>query len=91
MGATEASWVDGSVMEASGTTPLFVSGHTAVLGFAASLTRRGLDEYHLSTVPIAIGAGRIPFADLDEHLKLDVLGEQRFRSGAFAQILVPSR
>lgn len=61
-------------------------------GFAASLTRFGLvDEYHLSTVPIAIGAGRSPFANLDEHLKLDVVEEQRFRSGALAQVLVPRR
>jgi dihydrofolate reductase len=60
--------------------------------FAQSLTRLGLvDEYHLSTVPIAIGAGRSPFAKLDEHLKLDVVEEQRFRSGALAQILVPKR
>ncbi len=57
---------------------------------AKSLTRLGLvDEYHLSTVPIAIGAGHSPFAELDEHLKLDVVEEQRFRSGALAQILVP--
>ena len=61
-------------------------------GFATSLTRLGLvDEYHLSTVPIAIGAGRSPFADLDEHLKLDVVEEQRFESGALAQVLVPRR
>src|SRR4051794_9952940 len=41
--------------------------------FAKSLTQLGLvDEYQLTTVPIAIGAGRSPFADLDEHLKLDV-------------------
>jgi dihydrofolate reductase len=60
--------------------------------FAKSMTRLGLvDEYQLSTVPIAIGAGRSPFADLDEHLKLDVVEEQRFRSGALAQILVPKR
>jgi dihydrofolate reductase len=60
--------------------------------FAKSLTRLGLvDEYQLSTVPIAIGAGRSPFADLDEHLKLDVVEEQRFRSGALAQVLVPKR
>jgi dihydrofolate reductase len=60
--------------------------------FAQSLTRLGLvDEYHLSTVPIAIGAGRSPFAKLDDHLKLDVVEEQRFRSGALAQILVPRR
>jgi dihydrofolate reductase len=60
--------------------------------FAQSLTRLGLvDEYHLSTVPIAIGAGRSPFAKLNEHLKLDLVEEQRFRSGAFAQILVPRR
>src|SRR3954452_5161011 len=61
-------------------------------GFAQSLTRLGLvDEFQLSTVPIAIGAGRSPFADLEEHLKLDVVDEQRFRSGALAQILVPKR
>ena len=60
--------------------------------FAQSLTRLGLvDEYQLSTVPIAIGAGRSPFAKLDEHLKLNVVEEQRFRSGALAQILVPRR
>jgi len=59
---------------------------------AKSLTRLGLvDEYHLSTVPIAIGAGHSPFAELDEHLKLDVVDEQRFRSGALAQVLVPKR
>ena len=59
---------------------------------AKSLTRLGLvDEYQLSTVPIAIGAGHSPFAELDEHLKLDVVDEERFRSGALAQILVPKR
>jgi dihydrofolate reductase len=58
--------------------------------FAKSLTRLGLvDEFQLSTVPIAIGAGRSPFADLQEHLKLKVVDEQRFRSGALAQVLVP--
>ena len=58
--------------------------------FAAALIRLGLiDEYQLSTVPIAIGAGRSPFAKLNQHLKLDVVEEQRFRSGALAQILVP--
>ena len=57
---------------------------------ASSLTRLGLvDEYQLTTVPIAIGAGRSPFADLEQHLKLDVVDEQRFQSGALAQILVP--
>jgi dihydrofolate reductase len=60
--------------------------------FAKSLTRLGLvDEYQLTTVPIAIGAGHSPFADLREHLKLTVVGEQRFDSGALAQILVPRR
>ena len=60
--------------------------------FAKSLTRLGLvDEFQLSTVPIAIGAGRSPFADLEEHLKLELGDEQRFRSGALAQILVPKR
>ena len=60
--------------------------------FAKSLTRLGLvDEFQLSTVPIAIGTGRSPFADLGEHLKLEVVDEQRFRSGALAQVLVPRR
>ena len=60
--------------------------------FAKSLTRLGLvDEYQLTTVPIAIGAGRSPFAELEEHLKLDVVEEERFSSGALAQILVPKR
>jgi dihydrofolate reductase len=60
--------------------------------FAKSLTRLGLvDEYQLTTVPIAIGAGRSPFAELGEHLKLDVVEEERFSSGALAQILVPKR
>jgi dihydrofolate reductase len=59
---------------------------------AASLTRLGLvDEFQLMTVPVAIGAGRSPFADLSAHLKLDVVAEERFRSGALAQILVPKR
>jgi dihydrofolate reductase len=58
--------------------------------FAKSLTRSGLvDEYQLTTVPIAIGAGRSPFADLADHLKLNVVEEERFKSGALAQILVP--
>src|SRR5213592_2726529 len=60
--------------------------------FAKALTRLGLvDEYQLTTVPIAIGAGHSPFAELDEHLKLTVVDEARFRSGALAQTLVPSR
>src|SRR3954447_18133372 len=60
--------------------------------FARSLIRLGLvDEYQLTTVPIAIGAGRSPFAELGEHLKLDVVEEQRFQSGALVQILVPKR
>jgi dihydrofolate reductase len=58
--------------------------------FAKSLTRAGLvDEYQLTTVPIAIGAGQSPFADLADHLKLTVVEEERFKSGALAQILVP--
>jgi dihydrofolate reductase len=61
-------------------------------GFAKSLTRLGLvDEYQLSTVPIAIGAGHSPFAELEAHLKLDVIEEERFQSGALAQVLVPKR
>jgi dihydrofolate reductase len=60
--------------------------------FVRSLTPLGLvDEYQLTTVPIAIGAGRSPFADLEKHLKLDVVEQQRFRSGALGQVLVPRR
>ena len=60
--------------------------------FAASLTGLGLvDEFQLTTVPIAIGAGHSPFSELQEHLKLNVVEEERFRSGALAQILVPKR
>ena len=36
-----------------------------------------------------IRVGHSPFAKLDRHLKLDLVEEQRFRSGALAQILVP--
>jgi dihydrofolate reductase len=58
--------------------------------FARSLTRLGLvDEYQLTTVPIAIGAGQSPFAELEEHLKLDVVDQKRFKSGALGQVLVP--
>ena len=60
--------------------------------FAKSLTGlRLVDEYQLMTVPIAIGAGRSPFAELKEHVKFDVVEEERFQSGALAQILVPKR
>src|SRR4051794_32230936 len=41
-----------------------------------------VDEYQLTTVPIAIGTGLSPFADLEEHLKLELVEEERFRSGA---------
>jgi len=51
--------------------------------FASALTRIGLgDEYQLTTLPIAIGVGHSPFADLREHLKLEVVEEERFQSGA---------
>jgi dihydrofolate reductase len=57
---------------------------------ARSMTRLGLvDEYQLTRVPVAIGTGHSPFADLGEHLKLDLVTEQRFASGAHGQILVP--
>ncbi len=57
---------------------------------AAALTGLGLvDEFQLTTVPIAIGTGRSPFAGLQQHLRLEVVDEQRFDSGALAQILVP--
>jgi dihydrofolate reductase len=58
--------------------------------FAKSVVRLGLvDEYQLSWVPVAIGAGLSPFADLDQHLKLDLVQEQRFANGAHGQILIP--
>jgi dihydrofolate reductase len=60
--------------------------------FAQSVVGLGLvDEYQLSWVPLAIGAGRSPFASLDKHLKLDLVSEQRFASGALGQILVPKK
>src|SRR5215211_3443713 len=60
--------------------------------FAKSLTSLGLvDEYQLTTVPIAIGAGRSAFAELRGHLKLEVVDQERFQSGALAQILVPKQ
>lgn len=60
--------------------------------FAKALTAEGLvDEFQLTTVPLAIGAGRSPFADLKEHLKLDVVDEKRFRNGVLAQVLAPRR
>jgi hypothetical protein len=40
-------------------------------------------------VPVAVGTGHSPFADLDEHLRLELVREQRFASGAHGQILVP--
>jgi dihydrofolate reductase len=60
--------------------------------FAKSMTRLGLvDEYQLTRGPVAIGAGRSPFADLQEHLRLDLVREHRFASGAVGQVLVPTR
>jgi hypothetical protein len=54
------------------------------------MTRLGLiDEYQLTWVPVAIGNGHSPFADLHQHLKLNLVREQRFASGAHGQILVP--
>jgi dihydrofolate reductase len=56
------------------------------------MTRLGLvDEYQLTQVPVAIGAGRSPFGDLEEHLRLDLVREHRFASGAVGQVLVPNR
>src|SRR4051812_33845179 len=61
-------------------------------GFGTSLTRLGLGpEDQPTTGPTAVGAGRSPFAELQEHQKLDIVEEERFSSGALAQILVPKR
>jgi dihydrofolate reductase len=58
--------------------------------FARSVVKLGLvDEYQLSWVPVAIGAGLSPFADLEHHLKLDLVQEERFAGGALGQVLVP--
>src|SRR6266487_3333287 len=89
---------DGPIATAMNEKPKAVFSHTLkkaewgpaeIFGgpdFAKSLTRLGLvDEYQLTTVPIAIGAGHSPFAELAEHLKLDVVEEERFKSGALAQ------
>ena len=68
--------------------PILVHGGPT---FAQSMVKLGLiDEYELIWVPLAIGAGRSPFADLAQPLKLDLVREQRFASGAHGQILVPS-
>lgn len=61
-------------------------------GLATSLVGLGLiDEFQLMTVPIAIGAGRSPFAGLEQHLELELVAEERFASGALGQVLVPRR
>jgi hypothetical protein len=48
----------------------------------------GLHRYERSKSSYQDG-DRSPFAELEEHLKLDVIDAQRFKSGALAQILVP--
>jgi dihydrofolate reductase len=59
-------------------------------GLARSLTRLGLvDEYRFTWIPIVIGQGLSPFADLDGHLKLDVVDEHRFSGGSVGRVLVP--
>lgn len=61
-------------------------------GLAQSVVRHGLvDEFQLSWVPLAIGAGRSPFAALPQNLKIEVVEEQRFAGGALGQILRPAR
>jgi riboflavin biosynthesis pyrimidine reductase len=77
--------LDGFVTSPDGT-------HEWMFEWFGDETRLGLvDEYQLTTVPIAIGAGRSPFAELTEHVKFNVVEQERFRSGALAQILVPQR
>jgi dihydrofolate reductase len=57
-----------------------------------SLVRLNLvDEYQLVKVPLAIGSGQSPFADLQDHFQLDLVEERRFKSGAHGQILVPTQ
>ena len=59
---------------------------------ARALTKLGLvDEYQLTWVPLAIGRGQSPFADLEEHLRLELVDEQRTSTGALGQLLVPKR
>jgi len=58
--------------------------------FAKELTGLNLvDEYQLMRVPVAIGEGRSPFAELDEPMKLDVVQQESFSNGAYGQVLVP--
>src|SRR4051794_37872219 len=57
----------------------------------ATLTSLGLvDEYQLTTVPIAIGAGHSPFAELREHLS-STSWKRSAPDAALAQILVPKQ
>lgn len=57
---------------------------------AAEVVGRGLvDEYRLTFVPIAIGAGLSPFAGLRGHLRLDLVDERRFGNGARGVVLRP--
>jgi dihydrofolate reductase len=59
-------------------------------GLASSLVCAGvIDRYELMTVPIAIGAGLGPFTKLAEPLALELVHEERFKSGALGQVLVP--
>ena len=54
---------------------------------ARSLTRLELvDEYQL-----LIGQGLSPFADLERHVRLELVDEQRTSTGALGQLLVPKR
>jgi len=53
--------------------------------------RQGLGADAL-TVPIAIRAGRSsPFADLEQHVKLDVVDDAALPQRSPAQVLVPKR
>jgi dihydrofolate reductase len=54
--------------------------------------RTGLvDEYQLMTVPIVVGQGRSPFAQLERHLELELIEERRFAGGALGQVFMPTR
>jgi dihydrofolate reductase len=77
--------VQGDVGEALTRIRDEVDGDLEVGGptLAAEFIRRGLvDEYRLVVHPVAIGAGKPYFPPLDEPLRLRLIDQRRFTSGA---------
>ena len=56
--------------------------------FAQSLIRSGLvDEYRFFVHPVALGKGLRAFPELDRPLRLKLVSETRFKSGAVPMAL----